>query len=166
MNCDSCDEPKNSLITADTGFALMSSWGIRPSRLFEISGLPFGEDGGLLVNDYLQSVQFPEIFGGGDCISLQGRRLDKVGVYAVRQNPILYHNLMAALEGGEMKRFTTSDVYMLLFNLGDGRGIFWRKGLVSCGRLNFLLKDYIDRRFMKKFQVSGELEEQGVMSSA
>jgi NADH dehydrogenase FAD-containing subunit len=139
---------------------LFLAWGIRPSGLFEESGLPTGEDGGLLVNHYLQSVAFPEIFGGGDCISLQGHTLDKVGVYAVRQNPILYENLMAALEGGKMKRFDTSEVYLLLFNLGDGRAIFLRKGWISCGKFNFLLKDYIDKRFMRKFQVSGELEEQ------
>lgn len=138
---------------------LFLSWGIRPSTLFEESGLPVGEDGGLLVNNYLQSVAFPEIFGGGDCITLQGRHLDKVGVYAVRQNPILYHNLLGALEGGMMKPFETSEVYMLLFNLGDGKAIFLRKGWVWYGRFNFLLKDYIDRRFMRKFQVSGELLE-------
>ena len=28
MNCDSWEEPKNSLTTAETGFALMRSWGI------------------------------------------------------------------------------------------------------------------------------------------
>jgi NADH dehydrogenase FAD-containing subunit len=139
---------------------LFLAWGIRPSGLFEESGLPTGEDGGLLVNNYLQSVAFPEIFGGGDCISLQGYNLDKVGVYAVRQNPILYQNLMAALEGGKMKRFDTSEVYLLLFNLGDGRAIFLRKGWISYGKFNFLLKDYIDKRFMRKFQLSGELEEQ------
>jgi NADH dehydrogenase FAD-containing subunit len=105
-------------------------------------------------------VAFPEIFGGGDCISLQGRNLDKVGVYAVRQNPILYHNLMAALDGGKMKRFDTDEVYLLLFNLGDGKAIFRREGWIWCSRFNFLLKDYIDRRFMRKFQVSGELSEQ------
>ena len=33
MNCDSWLEPKNSLMTADTGFALMSSWGIGPLGL-------------------------------------------------------------------------------------------------------------------------------------
>jgi NADH dehydrogenase FAD-containing subunit len=141
---------------------LFLAWGIRPPAFFEESGLPTGQDGGLLVNDYLQSVEFPEIFGGGDCISLQGRTLDKVGVYAVRQNPILYHNLMAALDGGKMKRFDTSEVYLLLFNLGDGRAIFWRKGWVSCGKFIFLFKDYIDRRFMRKFQVSGELSEQSL----
>ena len=29
MNCDSCEEPKNSLIAAETGFALIRSCGIR-----------------------------------------------------------------------------------------------------------------------------------------
>jgi NADH dehydrogenase FAD-containing subunit len=140
---------------------LFLAWGIRPSALFEESGLSTGKDGGLLVNNYLQSVEFPEMFGGGDCISLQGRTLDKVGVYAVRQNPILHHNLMTALDGGKMKRFDTSEVYLLLFNLGDGRAIFRRKGWIFCGKFNLLLKDYIDRRFMKKFQISGELSEQG-----
>jgi NADH dehydrogenase FAD-containing subunit len=139
---------------------LFLAWGIRASALFEESGLPIGEDGGLLVNNCLQSVASPEIFGGGDCISLQGQRLDKVGVYAVRQNPILYHNLLAALEGGVMKPFETSQVYLLLFNLGNGKAIFLRKGWIWCSRFNFLLKDYIDRRFMRKFQVSGELSGQ------
>jgi len=31
MNCDSCDEPKYSFTTADTGFALMRSCGISVS---------------------------------------------------------------------------------------------------------------------------------------
>jgi NADH dehydrogenase FAD-containing subunit len=141
---------------------LFLAWGIRPPALFEESGLPVGKDGGLLVNHYLQSVASPEIFGGGDCISLQGRNLDKVGVYAVRQNPILYHNLLAALDGGKMERFDPDEVYLLLFNLGDGTAIFRRKGWIWCSRFNFLLKDYIDRRFMRKFQVSGELLERSL----
>jgi hypothetical protein len=43
--------------------------------------------------------------------------------------------------------------------MGDDRGIFWKKQFIFDGRLAFWLKDYIDRRFMRKFQVSGELEE-------
>ena len=130
--------------------------GVRPSGLFKESGLVTGDDGGLLVNDYLQSVTYPEIFGGGDCISFQPRPLDKVGVYAVRQNPIIYHNLMVALEGGQMKPFHPGSAYLLIFNLGNGRGIFFKKSWVFNGRLAFYLKDCIDRKFMKGFQVSGE----------
>ena len=79
--------------------------GIKPAALFRNSGIPIGEDGGLSVNQYLQSVAYPELFGGGDCISLMGHNLARVGVYAVRQAPILRHNLWVALDGGEMKQF-------------------------------------------------------------
>jgi NADH dehydrogenase FAD-containing subunit len=133
--------------------------GVRPSLLFENSGLPTGPDGGLLVNVFLQSVAFPEIFGGGDCINFQPQPLDKVGVYAVRENPILFHNLLAALEGRIMRRFKPGGAYLLIFNMGDDKGIFWKKQFIFDGKLAFWLKDYIDRRFMKKFQISGELEE-------
>jgi len=137
------------------------AWGIRPSPLFSDSVLPTGNDGGLLVNDYLQSVAYPEIFGGGDCISFEKHPLDKVGVYAVRQNPILHHNLMAALEDRSLMVFQPQDTYLLIYNLGDNTGIFCRGNWTGKGRWVFYLKDYIDRKFMRKFQVSGEAAEAG-----
>jgi NADH dehydrogenase FAD-containing subunit len=133
--------------------------GIQPSRIFRDSGVLTGLDGGLLVNSFLQSRDHPELFGGGDCISFGERTLAKVGVYAVRQNPILHHNLLAALERREMKTFMPQKDYMLIFNMGNERGILWKKNFVYEGRLAFSLKDYIDRKFMRKFQVAGELDE-------
>ena len=133
--------------------------GIRPSSFFRESNLPSSADGGLLVNSYLQSTAYPDIFGGGDCISLEGHPLAKVGVHAVRENPVLYHNLLAALEGGKMMAFRPREHFLLIFNMGDGQGIFWKKNWIWENRLAFLLKDYIDRRFMRKFQISGELDE-------
>ena len=138
---------------------LFLALGVRPPRLFQDSGLPAGPDGGLVVNEFLQSVAYPEIFGGGDCISFRPRPLDKVGVYAVRQNPILRDNLLAALENQSLKPFIPQESYLLIFNLGDGRGIFCKNNFVFNGRLAFLLKDFIDRRFMRQFQISGELQE-------
>jgi hypothetical protein len=41
----------------------------------------------------------------------------------------------------------------------NGRGIFWKKNRAWEARLAFLFKDDIDRRFMRKFRVSGELHE-------
>ncbi len=126
--------------------------GVKPSLIFRESGLPTGPDGGLLVNRFLQSVSHPEIFGGGDCIYFQEQPLDKVGVYAVRENPVLYHNLMASLEGGELQSFDPGGSYLLIFNLGDGRGILGKNGIMFDGRLAFIIKDYIDRKFMREFQ--------------
>jgi len=79
--------------------------GVKPSTIFKASHLPIGPDNGLLVNKFLQCIEYPEIFGGGDCIYFQDQPLDKVGVYAVRENPVLFHNLMATLEGGELHPF-------------------------------------------------------------
>ena len=131
--------------------------GITPSPLFRDSGLPTGADGGLLVNDFLQCVRHPELFGGGDCITLEKTPLARVGVYAVRQNRLLTRNLLAFLAGRPLLRFDPGGTYLTILNMGDDRGIFLRKEFVRDGQLAFRLKNYIDRRFMRKFQVSGEL---------
>lgn len=126
--------------------------GIAPSQLFADSGLATGPDGGLLVNEFLQCPEYPNIFGGGDCIHFQPQSLDKVGVYAVRENPVLLHNLLATLDGAPLEKFDPGGDYLLIYNLGDGTGIFRKRSLIFGGRLAFRLKDYIDRRFMRKFQ--------------
>jgi NADH dehydrogenase FAD-containing subunit len=113
----------------------------------------------MLVNPCLQSTAYPEIFGGGDCISFEDHPLRKVGVYAVRQNPVLRHNLLAAVNGGPMKDFKPQKEFLLIFNMGNGKGIFWEKKWIWEGRLAFLLKDHIDRKFMRTFQISGEAAE-------
>lgn len=141
--------------TIDFDIAFVAT-GVRPASMFLDSGIPIGPDGGMLVNARLQSVAHPDVFGGGDCISLEGHNLAKVGVYAVRQSSILLRNLLATLEGDEMMTFTPQAHYLLIFNMGNGKGIFWKGRRVFQGRLAYLLKDYIDRRFMKAFQVSGE----------
>ena len=133
--------------------------GIRPTPLFRDSGLPTGADGGLLVNDFLQCTTHPELFGGGDCISLESSPLTRVGVYAVRQNRILRENTLAFLEGRPLRRFDPGGAYLLILNLGDGTGLFRREGIVWAGPLAFRFKNFLDRRFMRRFQLSGELDD-------
>lgn len=126
--------------------------GVKPSRLFGDSGLPTGRSGGLLVNERLQSVGHPAIFGGGDCIDYAPVPLDKVGVYAVRQNPVLYRNVRASLNGKRLATFDPGGSYLLLFNMGDGTAIFSKGPVAFRNSLAFMLKDFIDRRFMRHFQ--------------
>ncbi|MFB0507886.1 MAG: NAD(P)/FAD-dependent oxidoreductase, partial [Thermodesulfobacteriota bacterium] len=97
--------------------------GIVPQRIFADSGVETSEDGDLLVNDYLQSTSYPEIFGGGDCIAIKGKRLHRVGVYAVREAPILFRNLLATLREQPLNPFKPQKRYLLILNLGDGSGL-------------------------------------------
>ena len=140
-------------VRLNTGISMAADFvflalGVRPSEICKNSGLQTGPSGGLLMNRCLQAVNHPEIFGGGDCIDFAPEPLPKVGVYAVRQNPILRHNLMAALEGRELVPFKPQKRVMLILNLGDGTGLFMRGQRVFRNKAAFLLKDYIDRRFM------------------
>nr|WP_320192396.1 FAD-dependent oxidoreductase [uncultured Desulfobacter sp.] len=134
-----------------TDFTFLAS-GVKPSKLFQTSGLPVGPDNGLLVNKYLQSVTYPDIFGGGDCIHFKDKPLDKVGVYAVRQNPVLLNNLFARLEGRPLQAFEPGPEYLLIFNLGANLGVLKKRGIVFSGQPAFWIKNYIDKKFMKKFQ--------------
>lgn len=133
--------------------------GVRPSPLFRDSGLTVGPDNGMLVNRFLQCTAYPEIFGGGDAICFEPRHLAKVGVYAVQENRVLYHNVLASLTGGELVPFEPQRDYMLIFNMGDNKAILTKRGFVWDGWLSWKLKDRIDRSFMKKYQVSGEQDE-------
>ena len=148
---------KTGQVTLETGeefscdFVFLAH-GVHPSEIFNASGLPTGPDGGLLVNQYLQCTEYPEMFGGGVCIYFQDRPLEKVGVYAVRENPVIFANLMASLEGGSLTPFDPGGDYLLVYNMGDHTGILMKKWLVMSGRPAFMIKDYIDRKFMTKFQ--------------
>jgi NADH dehydrogenase FAD-containing subunit len=132
--------------------------GITPQPIFAGSGVETFEDGALLVNDYLQSTSHPDIFGAGDCITVKGKRLDRVGVYAVREAPILFRNLLSTLEGRPLTAFKPQKKYLLIFNLGDGSGLLVWGPWIWKGSLAFAFKNHLDTSFMTKFQVSGETE--------
>lgn len=129
---------------------ILTALGSAPSPAFE--AVERGASGDLAVNEYLQSVSHPDMFGGGDCIHFIPQPLDKVGVYAVREGSILAHNLLAALEGRPLKSFEAGPPYLLIYNLGQSFGILQKYWFVTSGKLAFKVKDYIDRRFMDKFQ--------------
>lgn len=130
------------------------AFGVKPSHIFKDSGLKVGNDGGLLVNEYLQAVDYNNIFGGGDCISFQPKSLDKVGVYAVRQNDILFANLMNSVDSGKtpLQSFDPGGAYLQILNLGRETAVLTKWGVTVAGKLPFTIKDYIDRKFIEKFK--------------
>jgi NADH dehydrogenase FAD-containing subunit len=131
---------------------LVHAMGLTPPPLLRASGLPTNEDGALLVDPCLRSVADPRVFGGGDCIALQGRALARIGVFAVRQAPVLFHNLLATLQDRPLRRFRPQRRFLLILNLGDGTGLATWGPLYWHGRLAFWLKDRIDRAFLREYQ--------------
>lgn len=123
--------------------------GILPPQIFARSGLPVGPQGGLLVDRHLRSVEYPEIFGGGDCIEIVDMALPRVGVYAVRETSFLEQNIKSTLFGGELRPFETNEEYLLICNLAGGHGLGTKYGFCAEGRLLGSLKNGIDRWFVR-----------------
>jgi hypothetical protein len=64
-----------------------------------------------------------------------------VGVYAVREAPVLCHNLLASLGGRPLRRFRPRRRFLLILNLGDGTGLLTWGPFSWHSRLAFRLKD-------------------------
>ncbi|HYB44580.1 MAG TPA: FAD-dependent oxidoreductase [Candidatus Methylomirabilis sp.] len=123
--------------------------------LFAASGLPVDARGFARVRATLQLIDRDELFAAGDCASLDGHPdLPKAGVHAVRQGPVLAHNLRARVDGRPLRAYRPQRDFLSLLNLGDGSAVASKWGLTAEGRLIFRLKDWIDRRFVRRFQAS------------
>jgi selenide,water dikinase len=121
--------------------------------LFQGSGLPLDGRGFLWIDDALRSVADPRIFAVGDCGTLASHpETPKAGVYAVREAPVLWASLKAAVTGGEPPRYRPQRGFLSILNTGDGRALLDYKGVVSHSRWAWRLKDAIDRRFMARYQ--------------
>ena len=107
-------------------------------------------DGFVTVGPTLQSSD-PAVFAAGDTAHMRHAPRPKAGVYAVRQAPILHHNLRAALTGGAMRTYQPQRDYLKLVSLGDRRAVADIFGMRAGGGWLWRLKDRIDTRFMAKF---------------
>jgi selenide,water dikinase len=125
--------------------------------LARVSDLPCDDAGFVFVDPTLQVRGHPELFAGGDCASLAWAPwVSKAGVFAVREGPILDANLRAKLRGRPLRRYRPQRDFLTLINFGDREALGAKWGRVWTGRSVWRLKDWIDRRFMRRFQVLRE----------
>jgi selenide,water dikinase len=120
------------------------------------SGLETDGRGFVRIGPTLQCRGRDDVFAVGDCAAwTAGPALAKAGVYAVRQGPVLAHNLMARARGRRLRAYRPQRDFLSLLNLGDGHAIGTKWGVAAEGASLFSLKDWIDRRFVRRFQVLG-----------
>ncbi len=132
---------------------LLWATGPKSSEVIKSSGFQTDEKGYLLVNEYLQAVNHPRIFGAGDCIGFgKNQLIKKAGVYAVREADYLYHNIKATLNNKEQKAYRPQKQYLSIISTGGRKGLLQLRGIVMEGKLCWRLKNYIDTRFMRRMK--------------
>lgn len=121
--------------------------------LRDCEGLEFTEAGFLKHNDYMQTNQ-KEVFVAGDVGLNPKNPVPRAGVYAVRQAPILEHNIRWQLGlVNAPKVYIPQSKFLSLMTDGYG-GAFARRGKTYLGhsKLWFWIKDKIDKKFMDQFK--------------
>jgi selenide,water dikinase len=125
--------------------------GVVPASWLQDTGLSCDHQGFLRVDEALQCWEMPGVFAAGDVAMQEGWPRPRAGVFAVRQAPVLAHNLAAALEGRRLRRYRPQDRFLSLLSLGDKLAVADRGHFHASGGWVWRWKDRIDRNFMARF---------------
>ncbi|MGB4856499.1 MAG: selenide, water dikinase SelD, partial [Candidatus Dechloromonas phosphoritropha] len=115
------------------------------------TGLALDDKGFIRVLNTLQTETDPLIFAAGDCAAMIDHPLEKAGVFAVRMGKPLTENLRRMLLRQSLIHYRPQQRWLALISTGDQHAIASRGGFYAQGDLIWRWKDWIDRRFMRKF---------------
>jgi selenide,water dikinase len=166
-NTQALKEQENGLVLKDDQgliqtkdfYRVLTATHASAPQWFKQSGLPVDADGFVKVTGNLLVEQEHALFAAGDCIYFTPSPLKKAGVYAVRQGRVLEHNIRAYFTGkSTLKTFRPKKNVLSLITIGERKALVHQDS-ASILRwmwpsLLWMVKDGIDRRFMKRFQAT------------
>ena len=131
--------------------AILTTHAAAPAWLAH-TGLALDARGFIQVRDTLASVSHDGVFAAGDIAAMQSRKLEKSGVYAVRQGPVLLKNLRLVGQGKAPVPYRPQARTLALISTGEKYAIASYGPVALAGEWVWRLKDRIDRRWMRKYQ--------------
>ena len=129
------------------------------------TGLQLDAEGFIEVKDTLQTINDPLIFAAGDIASMVNFKLEKAGVFAVRQGKPLTENLRRAVGGTTLQTYRPQSRWLALISTGDKYAVASRGWLGFAGAWVWQWKDWIDQRFMRKFSQFPQMSTKPVPSN-
>jgi len=107
------------------------------------TGLQLDAEGFIAVKDTLQTINDPLIYAAGDIASMVNFKLEKAGVFAVRQGKPLTTNLRRAVGGTALEAYRPQTSWLALISTGDKYAVAsrgWRHSFGSISPTNQLAR--------------------------
>lgn len=123
----------------------------------ELRGIATDSNGFVLVDEFLRAS--PHVFAAGDCTAFVSERgLPRSGVTAVQQGGLLTANLHRSVSDEALRPYVPprSQLNILLSGQGSAHAIFG--SYFVSGKTAWLLKNYIDNRYLKSFNLDAPNE--------
>ena len=136
--------------------------GAAPPPMLAASTLARSSAGYFSVDEALRATDGSAVWGAGDCITIRGNEwVPKAGVYAVREAPILAHNLRVFLTArGRARVYRPQRDFLSILSTSRNRALLLYRGMSVESRWAAALKDSIDRRFMRRYALGEDLTHQ------
>lgn len=115
------------------------------------TGLALDGKGFVQVDGSLRAIGHDDVFAAGDIAAFTPHNLPKAGVYAVREGRVLAVNIRRTLSGRAPRPYRPQREVLHLISTGEKSAIGTRNGLAFAGSWVWRWKDWVDRRFMARF---------------
>jgi len=136
------------LLPAD---CVVAATGARAPRALGLDGLARDASGFIAVDACYRSTSHGNVFAAGDVSARQDIQLARSGVHAVHAGPVLAANLLAALQGGRLQSYRPRRRSLYLLACGPRFAVASWGRWSAQGKWVWYWKDWIDRRFVRRF---------------
>ena len=121
-----------------------------PPKWIKKSDLFLNSNNFIIVNDKFQT-NYNYVFAAGDIVDFNNQNLGKSGVFAVKSGKPLAKSIRKFIQKEVAVPYKFNKSYLSIIGLANGLAIATKYNFTFTSRFCFLLKKFIDQKFVKKF---------------